>query len=278
MITTSVNARQSVILVTVTALLIASSPLRASESDERIESSAQHSYVFKTYLTEDAIKTESKNGAVILTGTVSQAAHSILAQDIVSGLRGVKSVDNRLVVRGETPAQHSDGWIALKVKSALMFHRNVRASKTDVNVTDGIVSLSGEASSMAQKELTTEYAKEVQGIKEVKNQMTVAKPPAKPIETADETFDDASITALVRMSLLSYRSTSQVDTKVETTDGVVTLSGIAKNYSEKTLVTKIATDVNGVSSVINNMIFHAAVSTNNFPNAPKHLRIASERN
>ena len=72
---------------------------------------------------------------------------------------------------------------ALKVKTALLFHRNVRATKTDVNVKDGIVSLSGEASSMAQKELTTEYAKDVEGVKEVKNEMTVAKAPAKPDET-----------------------------------------------------------------------------------------------
>jgi len=42
-------------------------------------------------------------------------------------------------------------------------------------------------------------------------------------------------------------------TTVTTTDGVVTLSGVAKNYAEKSLVTKLATDINGVTSVINNM-------------------------
>ena len=43
---------------------------------------------------------------------------------------------------------------------------------------DGIVSLRGEASSQAQRELTTEYAKDVEGVKEVKNEMTIAKTPA----------------------------------------------------------------------------------------------------
>jgi osmotically-inducible protein OsmY len=129
---------------------------------------------------------------------------------------------------------------------------------------------------MAQKELTTEYAKDVEGVKEVKNEMTVAKSPAKPDETVGEKIDDASITAQVKMSLLSHRSTSAVKTKVETTDGVVTLTGIAKNSAEKALVTKLATDVNGVSSVVNNMTIAAAVSHNNFPNAPRHLRTASE--
>jgi osmotically-inducible protein OsmY len=66
-------------------------------------------------------------------------------------------------------------------------------------------------------------------------------------------IDDASITAEVKSSLLSHHSTSALKTSVETTDGVVTLTGIAKNDAEKSLVTKLATDINGVTSVINNM-------------------------
>lgn len=263
MIKTSVNTRETLILVAASVLLLAASPLRASETDDRIESSAKKSYVFKTYLTGDSIETESKNGVVTLTGTVSEDSHIGLARDTVSGLPGVKSVDNRLTVKGERPAEHSDTWVGLKVKSALLFHRNVRATKTDVNVTDGIVSLSGEASSMAQKELTTEYAKDVEGVKEVKNNMTIAKTPATPDETVGEKIDDASITAQVRAALLSHHSTSALKTKVETTEGVVTLSGIAKNAAEKSLVTKLVTDINGVTSVVNNMTIELAAASNN---------------
>jgi osmotically-inducible protein OsmY len=248
--------------VAASALLIGGAPLRASQTDDRIESSAQKSYVFKHYLTDDSIKIESQNGVVTLTGTVTEDSHISLARDTVSGLPDVKSVDNQLTVKGEAPAEHSDTWIAVKVKTALLFHHNVSATKTDVNVTDGIVSLSGKASSMAQKELTTEYAKDVEGVKEVKNQMTVAKNPAKPGETVGEKIDDASVTAQVKASLLSHRSTSALKTKVETMDGVVTLSGIAKNAAEKSLVTKLATDVNGVSSVINNMTIATTLSEN----------------
>lgn len=262
MIKTRVNTRENLILIAASILLLAGVPLRASQTDDRIESSAQKSYVFKHYLTDDSIKIESKNGAVTLTGTVSEDSHIGLARDTVSGLPGVKSVDNRLVVKGDAPAEHSDTWVALKVKTALLFHRNVRATKTDVNVTDGIVSLSGEASSMAQKELTTEYAKDVEGVKGVKNQMTIAKIPAKPDETTGEKIDDASVTAQVKASLLSHRSTSALKTTVETTDGVVTLGGIAKNAAEKSLVTKLATDVNGVSSVVNNMTIDTTFTKN----------------
>jgi osmotically-inducible protein OsmY len=83
---------------------------------------------------------------------------------------------------------------------------------------------------------------------------------AKPDETVGEKIDDASITAQVKMSLLSHRSTSALKTKVETTDGVVTLTGVTKNAAEKALVTKLVTDVNGVSSVVNNMTIGTALS------------------
>jgi len=178
----------------------------------------------------------------------------------VESLPGVRSVDNQLKVKGENHAEHSDGWLGVKVKSALLFHRNVRATKTDVNVKDGVVILSGEASSLAQKELTTEYAKDVEGVKEVKNEMTIAKTSGKPVETMGEKIDDASITAQVKSSLLSHRSTSALKTKVATTDGVVTLSGIAKNAAEKSLVTKLVEDIDGVGSVINNMTIAAPVA------------------
>jgi osmotically-inducible protein OsmY len=242
------------------AILVTSTSLRASDTDSRIESSAAKSYVFKTYLKNDSIKTDSKDGVVTLTGTVAEASHKSLAQDTVESLPGVKSVDNRLKVKGESPAEHSDTWISMKVKSALLFHRNVSASGTDVYVKDGVVSLRGEASSLAQKELTTEYAKDIDNVKEVKNEMTIAKAPAIPSETIGEKIDDASITAEVKSSLLSHRSTSVLKTSVETTDGVVTLTGIAKNDAEKSLVTKLVTDINGVTSVINNMTIAVPVA------------------
>ena len=243
-------------------LLVTSASVRASETDDRIESSAKKSYVFKTYLKDDSIKTESKNGAVILTGTVLESSHKSLAQDTVEGLPGVKSVDNQLTVKGESHAEHSDAWLGTKVKTTLLFHRNVRATKTDVNVADGVVTLSGEASSLAQKELTTEYASDVEGVKSVKNDMTIAKAPAEPAETIGEKIDDASITAQVKSSLLSHRSTSALKTKVETTEGVVTVSGIAKNAAEKSLVTKLVNDIHGVKDVINNMTIAVPVASN----------------
>ena len=249
------------LMAAVVALLVISVPLRASETDDRIESTAGKSYVFKTYLKGDDIKIQSSDGVVTLTGTVSEEMNRALAQGTVASLPGVKSVDNRLEVKGERAAANSDAWISMKVKTTLLFHRNVSAYQTEVSAKDGIVTLRGEASSQAQKELTTEYAKDVDGVKDVKNEMTVPKTSMKPGETTWAkrlmTWANRLMTRpsppWSRCTLLYHRSTSALNTKVETNDGVVTLSGKAKNASEKDLVTKFVKDVHGVKSVNNQM-------------------------
>ena len=240
------------LMMAAVALVVTSAPVRASEMDDRIESSARNSYVFKTYLQGDDIKIESKDGVVTLTGVVSAEPRKALAQETVAGLPEVKSVDNRLGIKGGSPTANSDAWRTEKVRTALLFHRNVSGSTT-VYVRDGIVTLRGEAFSLAQKELTTEYAKDVEGVKDVKNEMNMSQTSKTTTEYVMESIDDASITAQVKMTLLYHRSTSALSTKVETNEGVVTLNGKAKNAAEKELVTKLVNDINGVRSVNNRM-------------------------
>jgi len=241
-----------VLIVAVITLLVTSVPVRASKMDDRIESTAKKSYVFKTYLKDDDIKIQSRDGAVTLTGIVSEEYHKSLAQETVAGLPGVKSVDNRLEVKGEPPTPNSDAWLRDKVKVTLLFHRSVSAGTTEVDVKDGIVTLRGDAASQAQKDLTTEYAKDVEGVKDVNNEMTVTKT-SKKTRTLGEKIDDASITAQVKMTLLYHRSTSALNTSVTTKKGVVTLGGKASNAAELNLATKLANDVNGVKGVKNRM-------------------------
>ena len=207
--------------------------------------------MFRTYLHADDIKIRSMDGVVSLTGTVSEESHKSLAQETVANLSGVTSVDNKLEVKGEHPVENSDAWLTTKVKTILLFHRNVSAM-TEVNTKDGIVTLQGEATSQAQKDLTTEYAKDVEGVKDVKNEMTVTKT-SKKTRTVGQKIDDASITAQVKMTLLYHRSTSALKTSVTTKKGEVILRGKAKNAAEKDLATKFANDVNGVKGVKNRM-------------------------
>ena len=234
------------------AILVAGQALLATQTSDRIESSAIKSYVFMTYLKGDDIKIQATNeGAVTLTGTVSEWSHRTLAEETVAGLPGVTRVDNKLEVTGGKPDENSDAWITMKVKTMLMFHRKMNSLKTDVEVKDGIVTLHGEASSEAQKELTTEYVKDVEGVKSVKNDMTVEKTGKTTVEKVIEYIDDASITAQVKLALLFHRGTSVINTKVETKNGIVTVSGVAKNSAERDLVGKLVNNIKGVKGLKN---------------------------
>jgi osmotically-inducible protein OsmY len=158
----------------------------------------------------------------------------------------------------------------------LGLHRKVSGNKTEVDIQDGVITLRGIATSEAQKDLATEYAEDVKGVLRVTNMMTVVVVQTKTVETPIETIDDTSITAQVKVALLAHRSTSSLNTKVGTTDGIVTVNGVAKNLAEKTLVTKLATDISGVRSVVNNMTFAPAVSRSGVrPAPPVNLRIVS---
>lgn len=259
---TTTKQLAAAVLATLGALAFSGTLLSASDVDDRIEAAAKKTYVFKTILKDDDIKTESKDGIVILTGTVADTGHRTLAETTVESLPGVVSVDNRLMLKNAAEPEHSDAWLTAKVKTTLLFHRNVSASATDVYVKDGIVSLRGTASSSAQIELVTEYARDIEGVKSVVNEMTIATAEAPKPRTASEKFDDASVTAQVRLVLASHRSTSSVRTVVLTRDGVVTLTGIAKNNAEKSLVTKLVEGVHGVDKVVNSMTIAIPVAGN----------------
>ena len=275
--------------------------LLANDADDRIEESFKDSYTYRTQLKDADVSIDSENGVVTLKGDVENIDQKTLAEDTVRGLPGVTTVNNQLKVKSD-PKESSDDWIALKVRSSLLYHRNVSLTDTDVKVMNGNVTLTGTAESAAEKSLAGEYAANVKGVRNVDNRIVVvadadkdradreadkekaemradrdrahAKADAKYDENRrdlnakyDENrrdmgdkIDDASITAQVKGSLAVHRSTSALRTDVTTRDGVVTLRGEAKNSAEKELAGKLAKDVRGVRDVNNEIMVRNAVA------------------
>ncbi len=233
-------------------LILLASPIAlfaSSDTDRKIEDAAKASYNYRTVL-EDHVKVKASDGIVTLTGTVQDKGDKDLAADTVENLPGVLSVNNQIKV-DPTYAEHSDGWMALKIRARLLVKGHVSATSTKVAVTDGNVVLSGTADNLAQKELTEAYAKDIDGVKTVKNDIVVSTKMPEP--TMGDKIDDASITSQVKYELLSHKSTSALKTKVTTTDGVVHVTGEAATDAEKSLVSKLAGDVRGTKSVTNDM-------------------------
>jgi osmotically-inducible protein OsmY len=222
----------------------------SSDADSKIESAAKASYNYRTVL-EDHVSVKVNDGIVTLTGVVQDKDERDLAADTVENLPGVVSVNNEITLKPTYP-EYSDSWMAFKIRSRLLVKANVSASNTTVAVQDGVVTLTGTANNLAQKELTTAYAKDIDHVKSVKNDMIVKAQPATG-ETIGEKIDDASITTQVKYALLSHKSTSALKTKITTNEGVIVITGEAASDAEKSLVTKLAQDVRGAKSVNNNM-------------------------
>jgi osmotically-inducible protein OsmY len=241
--------------------------LFANDTDDRIEKNFKDSYTYRTQLKNADVSADAENGVVTLKGDVDYTEQKTLAEDTARGIAGVTSVKNELKVKGD-PKESSDDWIALKVRSALLYRRNVSMTSTDVNVLNGNVTLTGTAESAAEKSLAGEYAADIKGVKNVDNRITVVSKADKKADknhadknhaSADnrdmsDKVDDASITAQVKGSLAISRSASAIRTDVTTRDGVVTLRGEAKNSAEKELAGKIAKDIHGVRDVNNEIV------------------------
>lgn len=238
-----------------TLLLLLASPIvlwATPAQDRKIEDAAKNSFNYRTVL-DDQVKVKAKDGVVTLSGTVQDKDARALAVDTVENLPGVTSVNNEIEI---APAheERSDAWIALKIRGRLLVKGNVSATATKVAVSEGVVTLSGEVDNLAQKELTAIYAAEIEGVRSVNNELVVDSTPEPADLTLNEKIDDASITSQVKYALLTHKSTSALKTKVSTADGVVTISGNADSDAEKSLVTKLASDVRGAKSVLNNMV------------------------
>ena len=72
--------------------------------------------------------------------------------------------------------------------------------------------------------------------------------------TVGEYVDDAAITTQVKTRFVESKAVAASSITVETLQGVVQLSGFAKNASEKASAEAIAKEVKGVKSVKNNII------------------------
>jgi hyperosmotically inducible protein len=150
--------------------------------------------------------------------------------------------------------EKSDAWLVLKVKAALLANSTASILKTKVDSKDGIVTLSGEADSKAQKDSATDAAQKIDGVKSVHNEMTIVEKKSEESKpNLSGAIDDMTITAKIKSALFANKSTSGLRTLVVTKDGVVTLSGKARTREEKQTAEQLAKDVQGVKKVINQM-------------------------
>jgi len=120
-------------------------------------------------------KVEVKDGNVTLSGTADNSAQKELTGIYASEIDGVKTVKNDIAVTDKPTIGEKidDASITSQVKFALLTHKSTSAVKTKVVTSDGVVLVTGEAASDAEKSLVTKLAKDVRGVNSVSNNMIV---------------------------------------------------------------------------------------------------------
>ncbi|MEO8339218.1 MAG: BON domain-containing protein [Nitrospirota bacterium] len=81
-------------------------------------------------------------------------------------------------------------------------------------------------------------------------------------KTAGRTIDDATTTASVQGKLTGDKMSNFTRIDVNTTRGVVTLTGVVQTPGEKSRAENLAQEVNGVTKVNNNLQIQSLSSSN----------------
>lgn len=143
--------------------------------------------------------------------------------------------------------QMDDGAITSKVNAKLAADPMVNPFNIDVDTVDGVVTLRGKVEKQEAKQHASELALSVSGVKKVENSIEVST--AK--TGMREKISDSAITAKIKTKLASDPEIDPFNIDVDTSDGVVTLSGIVAKSSARSEAEKLARDTNGVQDVDN---------------------------
>ncbi|WP_312582424.1 molecular chaperone OsmY [Atlantibacter hermannii] len=147
-----------------------------------------------------------------------------------------------------------DSAITAKVKAALVDHENIKSTDISVETNNKVVTLSGFVESQAQAEEAVKVAKGVEGVDSVSDKLHVrdGKSESKS-DSAKGYAGDAATTSEIKAKFLADDIVPSRKVKVETTDGVVQLSGTVESKAQSERAESIAKAIDGVKSVKNDL-------------------------
>src|ERR671913_229453 len=171
-------------------------------TDAWILTKVKAQFVGEDALENSDINVDVRNNVVILKGTVASQAGKARAVAIARATEGVTRVQDSLRVgaaakrttdpdstaaRGAAPVAGeareeargagqavNDGWITTKVKSSFVGVDALEGSDINVDTNNHVVTLRGTVASAAGRARAVSLAKQVEGVKSVKDELTIA--------------------------------------------------------------------------------------------------------
>jgi len=130
-------------------------------------------------LRDDDIKIDVQNGVVNLDGEVDTTEEKRAAEAQAWRLNDIKDVRNNLRVKGQEETDQPKDELAKRVEFELYSSRAFNLEPINVRSSQGVVILDGQVRSQAEKILAGKLAHDVDGVKSVKNNLSVM-PEAEP--------------------------------------------------------------------------------------------------
>ena len=143
-----------------------------------------------------------------------------------------------------------DSSITAKVKAALVDADDIKSTDISVETEKNVVTLSGFVESQAQAEKAVAVAKKVEGVTSVSDKLHVRDGKE---QSAKGYAGDTATTSEIKAKLLADDIVPSRKVKVETTDGVVQLSGTVDSKAQSDRAESIAKAIDGVKSVKNDL-------------------------
>jgi hyperosmotically inducible protein len=125
----------------------------------------------------DGVKIDSFKGTVQLSGFVDTDAQRSTAGDLATKVQGVRAVENNISIKDSadrsTGEYIDDKSLASRVKSALVNNADYKFEEVAVVADKGTVQLGGFVNNSGQKAAAEDIARQVAGVREVVNKITV---------------------------------------------------------------------------------------------------------
>jgi osmotically-inducible protein OsmY len=165
----------------------------------------------------------------------------------------------------------SDEEIKKRIVDDLYWDSSIDASKVQVIVDKGKVTLSGTVSSYSARNRATDAAYRIGDVTWVENRLAVKYPPAVPVPTDDE------LQKMVLNYIAADPDMDRTDVRVSVKKGVVTLDGSVDEYWKRGEAERIVCRARGVCDIIDKLTVVPTQSISDKAIAAE-VRAAIERN
>jgi osmotically-inducible protein OsmY len=226
---------------------------KVDREDSEVEAEIKRRLHWDVWLDDALIDVNVKNGKVLLSGVVGSAAERERAcgDARVSGVVSVDDSDLKVdwlrrdeMRRGQKYEDKSDKEVEKAVKDAFLYDPRVLSFKPEVEVKDGIVTLTGVVDNLKAKKAAEDDALNTVGVWRVRNYLKV-----RPLKQ----LNDSIIAKRVWDALSKDPFLDQHRISVSVLQGKVYLKGTVNYSFEKSRAEDITSSIQGVVEIENNL-------------------------